>query len=360
MPSRITVFDPNTLYAIAEITAATTRSWILNDIGRCQFQISSFTDPNCSRGTLQYGNFVLIEHIPTQDEFGNFHGTLPPWIGIILPPQEWEFGLLTVTAYSAEALLQYRPMPFTDATGSAGQIFDFIIRQANALGGVNINEGSIEYPDSDATTIPLRLSALEEARNLSAQYNQDFDLTCSIGNSTRQLYLQANWYAQKGYVVGNAFTDGAGGNMIQPKLNEQGSPVNVVFGYNSTASNTARLSSAAHDDDSAGDYGVLGVNKIFSATNQAGIDKAVKSYLSQNKRPAFTLDLTALDVGNTFTDLQVGNVWNVRLNSVGFYGGAIGFRGTARITGVEYDDLSNTARLTTQILSSGLTEDNYA
>lgn len=357
MPSRVTVFNHYGT-AIAELNTSTTRSWVLNDIGRCQFRLATFTDPNCTRQVLQYGNFVLVEHIPTRDEFGTVRGTLPPWVGFITPPQEWDYGLITVTAYSAENLFDFRPMPYVDTYGSAGALFTQIINYANALNGFPLTQGNI-FTDSNYFGAQFRLSGYGEILNLSKNVTQDWDVTPqkSVNN---QLSLLANWYFQKGVTVNGVFSEGVGGNMKLPRLTEQGKLVNVVNGYNAANSKGTRQISVQVDQASQADYGILGENQNFSVGAGAAVDTATQSYLNQHSRPFITLELTALDVGKTFTDLVVGNVWNVVLKSLGFYGGGIGFQGAVRLTGVEFDDWTNEARLTTQVLTTGLTQANYA
>lgn len=357
MPSRVTIFN-HFGTAIAELTTTTTRSWILDGVGRCQFPLATFTDPNCTRGILQYGNFVVVQHLPTRDEFGNVRGTLPPWVGVIMPPQEWDYGILTVTAYSAENLLDFRPMPYVNIYGSAGALFTQILNFANDLPGFPVSPGVI-FTDSNFFTAPLRLSAFQEILNISKNATQDWDVTFKV-NTANQLTLFANWYSQKGINVNALFSEGKNGNMKLPRLTEQGRIANAAYGYNASASAGARAQAYQTDPASIGDYGWLGDNQNYSVQGQGGIDAANLSYVNLHSRPTITLELTALDVGKTFDGLVTGNIWNVILKSLGFYGGGIGFQGQARLVGIEYDDYVNEARLTTQVLTKGLTAANYA
>jgi len=357
MPSRVTIFN-HYGSPIAELNTSTTRSWILNDVGRCQFNLATFNNPSCTRTILQYGNFVLVQHIPTRDGAGNIRGTLPPWIGVIMPPQEWSYGIVTVTAYSAEYVMALRPMPYVFSTGTAGQVFTDLVRFSNDLGGFPVQTGQV-YQYSAITEQNLRLSAYEEALSMSRWFSQDWDITYqqTTGN---QLSLFANWYSQKGVNVNAVFSEGIHGNMKLPRLTEQGSIANTVYGYNLANSSSSRLQSVKYDYLSQGDYGVWGVNQAFNLETQGGLDAATQSYINEHARPTITLELVALDEGDTFSKLATGNIWKVVLNSVGFTGGRIGFNSSVRLTGMEYDDYTNEVRLSTQILTSGLTESNYA
>src|SRR5260221_1583380 len=135
--SRVQVFDPKG-HIIAELDrAATVRSWALDDVGRCDFTVST-RDPQATPQNLNYGNFVLVSHKPSVNADGTLNGQLPPWVGMILAPQEWEYGKVKVTAYGAENLLFYRPMPFTTLYGSGSLIFAQILALARNPIGFNI------------------------------------------------------------------------------------------------------------------------------------------------------------------------------------------------------------------------------
>lgn len=357
MPSRITIYD-HFGSSIAELTASTTRSWLLNDFGRCQFQLATFTDPNVTRRTLQYGNMIKIEHIPSRDLNGRAQGKLPDWVGVILPPQEWEYGLITVTAYSAEMLLKYRPMPFVTLNITADQIVNQILAFANQFGGIQFGGGRIDST-GELTSIDLRLSAQEELKNLASAFGHDFDVTPSFTSDGKLLPL-LNWYSQRGITVPSVFSEGVGGNMKLPRLTEGGEIVNVTNGFNAAVDPTTRISGYASNWPSISLYGPLGQNQVFSVDGQPAVQSATASYNNLHLNPRFTLDLTALDVGQTFGFLAIGNVWNVVLKSIGFYAGRIGFQGPARITGIEYDDLQNECIVTTDILTGNLLQQNYA
>jgi hypothetical protein len=349
MPSRVTIYDHDGT-GITEIDTATVRSWILGDIGRCQFAVPTFNNPKCDRTTLQYGNFVVVEHLPTYDQNGVRRGTLPPWVGVILPPQEWDFGSLVVTAYSAECLFSARPMPYQTITGTAGTNFQTILALSNPPGAVAIRAGNI-YNDSPSIATALRLSAYDEIKKLAATVSQDWDVTYSMVG--KKLVLLANWYSQRGVKVNQTLSEGPNGNLRIPRLTEQGTLSNTVIGYNNAASATKRLTNTQNDNASGGDYGYLGINQVFSVEGQTALNAATLAYLNLHSRAAFTLEITALDQGLTFDSLDVGNVWTAALSSVGFYGSGIGFQGLVRICGMEYDDRTNECKLQTQTLTVG-------
>src|SRR5215211_7474055 len=94
---------------LAELNAPTTpRSWVLNDVGRAEFSIST-ADPKCTEANLQFGNLVHSEHLPTLDANSNLNGKLPSWTGMILPNRDWNTGVLHAAAFSMEGVLTTRP-----------------------------------------------------------------------------------------------------------------------------------------------------------------------------------------------------------------------------------------------------------
>ncbi len=356
MPARVTIFN-HYGNALAELSTNPTYSWILDDYGRAQFELATFTDVNCTRTNLQYGNFVLIQHLPTKDALGNIRGKLPDWLGVIVPPQEWQYGLITVTAYSVEYLLKTRPVTPNTLIGSPGNIFGQMLQDTNNLGVFPIALGSI-YDDGTSQALPVSLAMYDEVKNLSANTQQDWDITWTTNNG--QLHLYGNWYFQKGVVVNAVFSEGIHGNMKLPRLTEQGTIYNKIVGRNMANSTTTRLSSLFTGALSISDYGIFAASPVFNVQDQAGLDAATIAYRNTYYRPVITLELVALDSGLTFTNLATGNVWDVVLKSVGFYAGKIGFQGSVRLAGMEYDTMSDEITLATQTLTGDLTRDNYA
>ena len=101
------------------------------------------------------------------------------------------------------------------------------------------------------------------------------------------------------------------------------------------------------------DYGPLGFNMTFTGLrNQGEVQQAAQTYADGRGRPVKILAARrALDEGQTFAHIAVGNTVNVRDSRVGFHpDGGFGFETKARILSVKYQDMSNNAEINLEVL----------
>lgn len=357
MTSKISLFD-HFARPLTELNGAATtpRSWVLNDVGRCEFSVST-SDPACSEINLQYGNLIHITHLPGMDAAGVKGGQLPPWTGILLPKRDWNYGSLPVVAYAAEGILSFCPMPFTKISGTPADLFRQIIELSNKFihtygGGITIRPGVIENVDKTFSD-DLRLSAYEHIKTVVERAGMYWDITGSI-DDRGALELRANLYISKGIETGaelnNLNTEGTSGTM----LSEQGNPINVVIGYSQANTPQTRYQAIATHSGSIGDYGPLGQNVVFmglrdtSATAHAADQLALSGGRPVRKIPGRRV----LDRGLIFSSLAIGNRLTVSDNYVGFKpGGGFGFSAQAQIVSMKYNDLSNNVELNLEVVS---------
>jgi hypothetical protein len=100
------------------------------------------------------------------------------------------------------------------------------------------------------------------------------------------------------------------------------------------------------DKDSAGRYGDRYTSFSHTVGHiQSASDRATDSALDKQKQPRKTFDLTALDVGDLYNNLRIGDTLPVHLVSVGFQGDSYGVDTTARLLGMTYADLDNKDQL---------------
>jgi hypothetical protein len=350
MPSRPSIFDHN-CKPLAEINAATTpRVWTLNDYGDCDFSMST-SDPKCTEQILQYGNMLFIEHIPSKDETGTIHGKLPDWVGFIFCPRTWDLGVVHNSAYSAEALLSYRPMPFVDVKGSPAQIFTQIIGLANsAPSNIKFNLGIVEdLPLSLSDT--LRTSAYAHIRTLCEKSGMDWNVTAEIGTKG-ELILYANLYRRIGVNTSLSLTSD-NTELGSPLLSEQGNISNYIIGYNQANTPQSRKSAVAIHESSLADYGYFGINTVhMGMRDEADILAPTHEAADSRGRPRKTLQkIGVLDWRDTFAHLAPGNTVLRQDNNAGFRpGGGFGFDARARILSVDYNDLSNKCATNLEVL----------
>ena len=288
---------------------------------------------------MQYGNLVFVEHIPSKDAAGTANGKLPDWTGIILPDRNWPDKILNATAYSAEAILTFRPMPLTKISGTPGSMFKQMLDMAHTItDDIVIQPGVIEdIPETFGDS--LATSAYDHIKKLCANSGMDWDVTGQIdGRGNLQLY--ANLYRRKGAVTRLELTrdnvEGSG-----PLLTEQGTPYNVIYGYSQASTKESRYFAKGVNQASVDKYGVLATNIVFSGiTDQTSLTNAAQT-AADNSPPRMKLHRVALDIGKTFDSLAAGNTISVRDNTVGFKpGGGFGFSAAARILSLDYNDLT--------------------
>jgi hypothetical protein len=353
MPSTLRVFS-HFAKLIGFLEAPTTpRSWILNGYGKADFSVGTqyLTDkfPYKQETVMQYGNLVYIEHIPSKDAAGTVNGQLPPWVGIILPDRNWPDKILNATAYSAEAILTFRPMPLAKINGTPGSMFKEMLGYARAVtDDIVIQPGVIEdIPETFSDS--LATSAYDHIVKLCNRAGMNWDVTGQM-DTRGNLQLYANLYRRKGATTRLELTrdntEGSGS-----LLTEQGTPYNVIYGYSQASTKESRYFAMGRNQASIDKFGVLATNVTFSGiTDQTALANAAQS-MADNSPPLLKLHRVALDVGKTFSNLDKGNTVTVRDNEAGFKpGGGYGFAREARILSLDYNDLSNKAPLNLEII----------
>ncbi len=348
MPSTFRIFHQHKPLAYLE-APVTPRSWVINGFGRAEFTAGlhylSTKFPSREEAVMQYGNLVFIEHIPSKDAAGTVNGKLPDWVGITLPDRNWNFGTLGATAYSAEAILTFRPMPLGPISGTPASMFKQILgfaQSAPALAGlatdIVIQPGIIEdvpetYSDNLAT------SAYDHIQKLCSNARMNWDVTAQV-DTKGKLQLYANLYTRKGATTRLEITrdNSEGGG---PLLTEQGTPYNVIYGYSQASSKESRYFAIGINQPSVDKIGFLAKNEVFSGiTDQTALQNAAQT-MADGTPPLLKLRRVALDIGSTFSNLATGNTVMVKDTTVGLKpGGGFGFEAQARILALDYNDLT--------------------
>ena len=345
MTSRIHIFD-HFIHKLGELDniATTPRSLVLNGYGRCEFSMST-SDPKCNERLLQYGNLIHVEHIPSKDENGNINGRLPDWTGIILPPRDWDFGVIHVNAFSAEAILSFRAMPYISISGTPKTLFKKILDASHAIAkNIVIQPGTID--DLPMTlTDNLRTNGYSHIQKLIKDSGMDWNIEGQI-NSKGNLELYANLYNRKG-IDTPLNLNNVNAELSSPSLTEQGTLSNHVIGHSQAQTDRGRFTKESIDQSSVDDYGSLQLNQDYlGRTDPASVQNASDARVNKRSRPVKIIKRNALDVGGTFNYLNTGNVILVKDTSVGFNpNGGFGFEAYFKIISIDYNDLSNKAPL---------------
>jgi hypothetical protein len=108
-----------------------------------------------------------------------------------------------------------------------------------------------------------------------------------------------------------------------------------------------KLTARAFDNESIEKFGRR--QMLFSeGQSQMDVDRLAIVRLAQYAWPRVNMGLTTLDKGDTFLHTRTGNSGTVELKSVGYRNGSLGFKGTAYIKTVQFDDKTEEAVLVTE------------
>lgn len=350
MPSRTLLFD-HFCKPLTEINVASTpRNYILNGYGRCEFTIAT-SDPKCKEKYLQYGNLVLIQHLPDNvDEQGYPIGKLPDWCGVILPPRTWDKGMSHVNVYSAEAVLFFRAMPFQAVQGTPSQVFRQILGFAQqATNNIVVQQGVIEDV-SKTYSDELRLSAYDHIQKMQKNTGIDWNVSAEI-NEKGNLELFGNLYEKLGVKTNLTLTD-ENTELISPSMTEQGTPSNYVIGYSQATTAANRLSAIGIHQGALDDYGMMQMNETYNGIHDvASVESAAKARAAYRGRPVKLFRRNALDVRDTFSCLAPGNIVHLKDAESGFAAdGGFGTEADCRILSVDYNDLVNKCPLNLEVV----------
>lgn len=336
--SRIRVFD-KAGNGIAEIEAICNRSWILSDVGEAQFSLSIF-DKKCKREIIEFGNLILVEH-----------ERLPAWGGVIDTPREWGNGQVTVHAYSAEKLFDYRIGPLDQKiTGTAGRLFQKILDEALKQGWMPVEGGIFESDGKDRKETLNPTSLLDEMRRVWERSGGDFILAPRVDDQGRLRFV-LNYYADLRFDTQFVLKEGHNIALSNRALTEQGRIVNWFFAFGDGDTWESRPQFTGSDAESISRYGLRQDSKQFSGVEEVGtLQKHAENILKVTRAPQVMLDVEVLDVGDAWLNCRPGAVVWVELHSAGFWGDGIGYRGQARIIGMELDEGGQKLRILTEVL----------
>ena len=357
MSSRIRIYD-HFCKPLVELSGipTTPRGWLLNKFSRCEFSVgfNHLLPQSVQRFQeryFQFGNLIQIEHFPSTDWTLAKRGKLPDWTGIILPDRSWDAGKGHVTAYSAEAILAFRAMPYVTVSNTPAGMFSEILRLAQLTANNIIFQPGVL--DDIAITLPadLRVGAYDEILTLITDAKMDWDVTGQIDDKGN-LQLFANLYQQKGTTTGFTLTS-SNTELTGALLTEQGTPSNVVFGYSEASTKESRFGPlTGTNQEAVNDYGPLQLNQVYQGKHDPrSVQRNAQNKADVSGRPRKMFGRVALDKGLTFNHIAVGNILTVKDNRVGFHpNGGYGFEAQVRILRMDYNDMSNKVVLNIEVI----------
>lgn len=318
---------------LAQFRAAVSRSWVIGGEGRATMTLASRKTEYVNDLVLRSGNWLLVEN-----------DTLPEWVGVIDLPREWSARQVTVNAFSPERVFAQRIGPLEETVkGPAGALFADLIKRVNKTELTLIRPGNIWTggPVQENILHPYLLSqALSTIQKLSLEEYAWRPVITYNGI----LNVYADWFYQLGTQVSAPLIEGkAGGNIENggAEMVEDGTICNSIFGYGPGTTWASRPSKTNYSQNNsverAGlrqtskDYGYISALDVIEKSNIA--------YLRKNSYPTRNFNVTALNRGDTFKFMQLGNRLPLSLQSVGFTGDSIGIETNVRILGMYYNPI---------------------
>jgi len=332
MTTRIQIFS-NTGSRIGEIDANVTRSWKLNDYGSGSFAMS-LEDAKAVVDYLQFGNFVYM----TNDK-------LPDWGGMIDTPRTWGNGIITSSIYQAEYALRsentgHRIDKFS---GSPGGIFTELTNKKIGT-TIPVLPGDIFGSGVEQTKVYNYASVYQACKDLADESGHDWDLSPAI-DANGSLYFIANWYEHKGVDRQYHLYEDLNIRLSDRVLIEQGTISNRVIGFGNGSAWTSKPAAQINDEESSSKYGYRTFAVSLSVDSLTQVSEGVRNYLAENKEPRRTFDLIALDVGDTYNNIRIGDTLPIDFYTVGFTGGEVGLNTRVRVLQMTFDDIQNQLRL---------------
>lgn len=336
--SRVTVYDRSG-QALSTLKCSTERSWVLNGEGMCTITLA-VNDAKARQSILQYGNLMTIEH-----------AELPLWAGVIDTDRAWGNAKLTLTAWSAERLFKFRrgPLNLPLRESSAGALFQKLIAIANADEDLRVRDGDIWYGGTPRDETMDGRNIYDHVQEIAARTGHDWSIEGALDENGR-LYFQADWYETKGSMSGLQLREGTNIVAAEYIMTEQGIIVNDLMGIGDGSTPESRISYVEIDKTSRGLYGLRQAAQDYSGNKEIGTLIAnVRGTLAQSKHPIRTVIVTALDKGDTFKALRLGNILPLYMTTAGFLDdGNVGMNTNARILGMQYNDDFNQVGLVLQ------------
>lgn len=321
---RIRVFDREGV-SLAEFRATIDRSWAIGEEGRAAFTYPSRKTDVVNETALNFGNWILIEN-----------DTLPDWVGVIDTPREWTARNVTVCAYTPEHVFGWRRGPLEyKITGSPGVVFAKLLQRVNSEETTVIREGDIYKGGTpmEETINPTTLD--QDLQRIWERSGEEYSWRPMIDAGGR-LVVYADWQQSLGVSTEALLHEGKRGGNVEATNNilvEDGPIINDLLAAGDGMSWQSRPNENIIDRDSVGKYGLRqSTEEYIGVTNSKTLISNGKQKIATFKDSAKRYRLNALNVGDTFKYISLGNRLKLRFENIRF-----GYEATIRIIGMAYD-----------------------
>jgi len=290
------------------------------------------------KGFFQPGRLVLV-----------MHDTLPAWAGVVDTP----IGLLApapITIYNIEYLLKLRsPDAPQKLTGTVASIVGKMIEQANRQEEMYVRLGVAGGSTTYREEVLDQRSYWEQLNAIVARSGSEMifrpQREPSDGN---RLYVYVDILDRAGVDTDFLLHDGQGGNVKLVGATIEREIWNRVIGINGSSSAEDRLTTAPQVDTvSAATFRLRSQIQQFRGTVlQSTLLEQTQQYVREYSTPVLRFQAQVMDVGDTFRNMERGNGVILHASKVVLPDGRTGWRGTARILAMAYNERQKSLGMT--------------
>jgi hypothetical protein len=326
---RVRIFS-RTGAALAEFRTSVERSWASDNEGRALFNYPSRKTDVVNERNLQFGNWLLVEN-----------SALPAWIGVIDTPRYWTARQVAVHAYSPEHVFNWRRGPLEEKiTGSAGTLFLKLLSKLNEVEPTIIQPGIIWNGSAsrEETLNPTPLS--ENLKRIKNRSGENYTFRVSF-DTNRALIVYADWIQNQGNQTNALLQEGKEGGNVEAVANilvEDRDIFNDILAYGDGLTWLSKPNINIRENNSIGKYGLRQISIEYGGvTNTSTLTTNASQKLLETKQPERTFHIFALNIGDTFQYIKLGNVLKLRFQNAGFTSGGLGFETYVKIVGMSYN-----------------------
>lgn len=316
---------------LAQFRATVKRSWTIGAEGRASMVLASRKTNYVNDTVLRFGNWLLVEN-----------DSLPHWVGVIDTPREWSARQVTVNAFTPERVFSQRIGSLEQKiSGPAGSIFVALINRVLSQEMTLLRSGNI-WTGGDPREIVLHPYPLSQALStLQKQSGEEYSFRPSITVSGT-LIVFCDWLDKLGIVTNVPLIEGKAGGNIENSgvyMVEDGTIYNNVLGYGPGSAWASRPNKEnLATDNSLAQYGLRQTSKDYGSVSSVDvINRGNIGLMRRSSQPVKNFSVTALNRGDTFKYIRLGNRLELSLQSVGFTGSGLGLKTYIRILGMYYD-----------------------
>jgi len=336
--SRIIVFDLNNA-PVGEFTADCDRGWILlgnTGVSAGAETTVEITTEIAAQPWLQLGRMVLVEQPP-----------LPSWAGVIDMP--WTAApKITLTIYNAEYLLNLRTAERSvGVIGPMAAVISEMIHLANEQEPLYISLGNTGGVQDQFNEVIEQTNIWDQMVEILEQSGYEM-----VIRPQRDIHNHLSIFVDIGLGLGidTGFLlhDGDNGNMAVTSAVVDGGAINRVRGISGQSSEAEQLATDIFEDQPSQDiYRTRSQTLQFrNVTQRTVLNQYTQNFLTNTSLPYIDLTVEVRDSNDAFANLRVGNRLLVHAASVYLPGGHVGWRGTARILAMAFDEKRNAMKMT--------------